>query len=276
MNLLTILAVSIVAGILGSMLGLGGGMIVTPVLTVLMGMDIKYAIGASIVSVIATSSGAAVAYIHDGLTNLRAGMFLEIGTTLGALTGVFVGMLLSGTVLSIIFGLLLIYSAINMLFKLGSELPHNVRQDPLATKLKLAGAYHDARLGREVPYHVDHVIPGMTVMYGAGVASGLLGIGSGAFKVMALDVFMKMPLKVSSATSNFMMGVTAAASAGVYFLRGTVDPAIAGPVAVGILIGALLGARIMQRLKSKTLRLIFIPVILYLGVQMIGGAVGWF
>lgn len=273
-NVFTIIAlqiflIAICAGFLGALLGLGGGIIVTPVLTLLFGFDIKYAIGASIVSVIATSSGAAVAYIKDKITNVRIGMFLEIGTTLGAITGAFLSGIINPKYLYIIFGLLLLYSAFMMLKKAKAELPQNVKNHPLAEKLALSGEYYDKTLGRQVAYNVDGVYGGMGMMYVAGVISGLLGIGSGIFKVMAMDLFMKLPLKVSSATSNFMIGVTAAASAGVYFLRGDIDPKIAAPVALGVLLGATVGTRAMQRLKSKTIRLIFVPVLAVVSIQMI-------
>ncbi|EAE2722563.1 sulfite exporter TauE/SafE family protein [Listeria monocytogenes] len=270
-----ILLISVFAGVVGSLLGLGGGIIVTPALTLIFGIDIQYAIGASIISVIATSSGSAIAYIKDGITNLRVGMFLEIATTIGAITGAFVSGLLSATALYIIFGLLLLYSAFNMIKKVCTEFPTNVKPDPLATKLNLHDSYYDKSLRQTVDYQVANVPAGFGVMYGAGIASGLLGIGSGAFKVMALDVFMKMPLKVSSATSNLMMGVTAAASATVYLFQGDIQPAIAAPVAIGVLVGATLGTRIMQRLKSKVIRIIFIPVILYVAFQMILEGLGW-
>ena len=268
-EVLQILLVGIMAGITGSILGLGGGIIVTPALTLLFGVDINIAIGASLISVIATSSGAAVAYIRDHITNLRVGMFLEIATTIGAITGAFIGGLLAPEMLYIIFGLLLLYSAITMIQKRNDELPSHVKLDPIAAKLRLQSEYYDKALKQTVPYNVDHVGSGFGVMYGAGVVSGLLGIGSGSFKVMAMDMFMKLPLKVSSATSNFMMGVTAAASAGVYFLRGDIDPVISAPVALGVLAGATIGARLMQRMKSKTIRKLFIPVLAYIAIQMI-------
>ncbi|GLC32016.1 sulfite exporter TauE/SafE family protein [Clostridium omnivorum] len=264
-----ILLVAIIAGVFGSILGLGGGIIITPALTLLFGIDIKYAIGASIVSVIATSSGAAVAYVRDKITNIRIGMFLEIATTIGAITGAFISGLIDSKYLYVIFGVLLLYSAIAMLKKKGQELPQDVEAHPLAEKLKLNGEYYDKVLDKKITYNVAGVYGGFGMMYGAGVISGLLGIGSGIFKVMAMDLFMKLPLKVSSATSNFMIGVTAAASAGVYLLRGDIDPKIAAPVALGVLIGAAIGTKIMQNLKSKTIRMIFIPVLAYVSIQMI-------
>lgn len=266
---LKILLLSIVAGTFGSILGLGGGIIITPALTLLFGIDIKYAIGASIVSVIATSSGAAVAYVRDKITNIRIGMFLEIATTIGAITGAFISGLINSKYLYVIFGILLLYSALAMLKKKGQELPQDVEVHPLAEKLKLNGEYYDKVLKKSVTYKVAGVYGGFAMMYAAGVISGLLGIGSGIFKVMAMDLFMKLPLKVSSATSNFMIGVTAAASAGVYLLRGDIDPKIAAPVALGVLIGAAVGTKIMQNMKSKTIRLIFIPVLAYVSIQMI-------
>ncbi|SHK77683.1 hypothetical protein SAMN02745163_04447 [Clostridium cavendishii DSM 21758] len=270
-----ILLIAILAGTLGAILGLGGGIIITPALTLLFGLDIKHAIGASIISVICTSSGSAIAYIKDKITNVRIGMFLEIATTTGAVTGAFIGGLLNTSMLFFIFGLLMLYSTISMFKKRNSEIPENVPNDPLAIKYNLNGEYYDKALGKQIDYNVDNVKGAFGVMYGAGIISGLLGIGSGSFKVMAMDVFMKLPLKVSSATSNFMMGVTAAASAGVFFFRGDIDPKIAAPVALGVLIGATIGTRIMQRLKSKTIRKIFIPILGYLSIQMLLKGLGW-
>lgn len=271
---LKILLVSIIAGIAGSILGLGGGTVITPALTLLFGIDIKYAIGASIISVIATSSGAAVAYIRDKITNVRVGMFLEIATTTGAITGAFLGGLINPNYLYVLFGILLLYSAYAMIKKGKNELPQDVQVHPLAKKFKLNGEYYDKALEKNVSYNVAGVPSGFGVMYGAGVISGLLGIGSGSFKVMAMDLCMKLPLKVSSATSNFMMGVTAAASAGVYLLRGDIDPKIAAPVALGVLAGATIGARAMQHLKSKTIRKIFIPFLVYVSIEMIFKGMG--
>lgn len=271
---LELFLIAILAGFLGSLLGLGGGIIITPVLTLLFHVDIKYAIGASIITVIATSSGSAIAYIRDRITNVRVGMFLEIGTTLGAITGAFLAALINPKFLYIIFGLFLLFSAAMMLKKAKNELPQNVKTHPMAKKLGLNGQYYDKVLDRNIEYNVTGVFGGLGMMYGAGLLSGLLGIGSGIFKVTAMDLYMKLPMKVSSATSNFMMGVTAAASAGVYFLKGNIDPKIAAPVALGVLMGATIGTRVMQRLRSKTLRLIFIPVLVIVSVQMVIKGVG--
>lgn len=268
-TVIEIFFIAILAGVVGAVLGLGGGIVVTPALTLLFGVDIHHAIGASIISVIATSSGSAVAYIRDRITNLRVGMFLEIATTVGAITGAFLGAVIAPQFLYVIFAVLLLYSAYAMIKKGKQEIPTGVPLHPVAEKLRLQGEYYDKAIGQTVAYNVDKVPQGFSVMYGAGVISGLLGIGSGSFKVMAMDVFMKMPLKVSTATSNFMMGVTAAASAGIYLLRGDINPVISAPVALGVLIGATVGSRLMQRMKSKTIRKLFIPVMIYVAGQML-------
>lgn len=265
-----IFAASLFAGMFGAMLGLGGGIIIIPFLTLLLKIDIKYAIGASIISVIATSSGAAVAYVRDRITNVRIAMFLEIATTTGALTGALITGLLNPKYLYILFGILLLYSAFIMYKKKNNpETIKDVPCNPISNKLGLSGCYYDKSLDKFVEYNATGVIPGFIMMYVAGVISGLLGIGSGVFKVIAMDVFMKLPMKVSTATSNFMIGVTAAASSLIYFSRGNVRPDIAAPVAIGVLIGSTIGSKIMERLKSRTLRMIFIPVLIYISIQMI-------
>jgi len=268
-QMLLLMGTGLLGGILGAVLGIGGGMIITPILTMLMGLPIQYAIGASIVSVIATSSGATIAYLKDEMLNLRVAMFLEIATTVGAVIGAVITGLVNGKVLYILFGALLIFSAFNMIRKLRMK-DDGVRQttpDAMATKLRLNGTYFDKATGKEVNYTVTNVPGGFAMMFGAGIASGLLGIGSGAFKVIAMDTIMHMPLKPSSATSNLMMGVTAA-SATVYYFGGQLQPQIAAPLAIGILVGATVGSRVMQVLPNKVLRLIFIPVIGYMGIQM--------
>lgn len=269
-SILMLAGIGLAAGIFGAIFGLGGGMIVTPVLTLLLGVDIKYAIGASIIAVIATSSGSTIAYLKDEMLNLRVGMFLEIATTIGAILGAVLTGILPSSILYVLFGALLLFSTYNMIRKLrsGKETVDDVTPDSLSTKLKLNGYYYDNATGQQVNYQVSHVPGGFSMMLGAGVASGLLGIGSGAFKVIAMDTIMKMPLKPSSATSNLMMGVTAAASATVYFFNGSIQPAIAAPLAIGILLGALIGSRIMKRLRPRVLRMIFVPILFYIGLQM--------
>ena len=265
---------STAAGLLGAMLGLGGGIIVIPFLTILLGVDIRHAIGASIVSVIATSSGAAAAYVRDRVTNIRIGMFLESATTTGAITGAFLAGLFSVKALYIVFSGLLLYSAVAMFQKRNQELPQGVVPHPWSDRLKLNGSYYDQAVGEKVGYVAAGIPQGFGMMFVAGVLSGLLGIGSGLFKVLGMDVFMKLPLKVSTATSNFMIGVTAAASAGVYFARGQIDPLVAGPVALGVLLGAALGSKIMVRVKNATLRKIFVPVLVYVSLQMLVKGLG--
>ena len=262
---LTMIAIGVFAGLAGAVLGLGGGIILTPILTLLMGVDIKYAIGASIIAVIATSSGATIAYLQDQILNLRVAMFLEIATTLGALTGV-----LDPKYLYILFGLLLLFSAYNMIRKLrrNEGVLNRAHPDALASKFKLNSTYFDKAAMKQIDYQVENIPGGFAMMYGAGIASGLLGIGSGAFKVTAMDTIMKMPLKPSTSTSNLMMGVTAAASATVYFFNGSIKPQIAVPLALGILVGATLGSRLMQHLSARFIRLIFIPVLAYIGLEM--------
>ncbi|ANZ68987.1 permease [Pediococcus claussenii] len=270
-QLILLLVVGLLAGIFGAILGIGGGIIITPVLTVMMGLDIKYAIGASIISVIATSSGATIAYLRDEMLNLRVAMFLEIATTIGAIIGAIMTSFFHPTILFVLFGSFLLFSCWNMWRKLrgtGSD-EVSTKNDALANKLKLNGSYHDQVLNKDVDYSVENVPGGFAMMFGAGLASGLLGIGSGVFKVTAMDTIMKMPLKPSSATSNLMMGVTAAASAMVYFFNGSIRADIAGPLALGILFGATIGSRVMQRLHPRVIRMIFIPVLLYMGLQMV-------
>ena len=257
---------SLFAGLLGALTGLGGGVVIVPLLTIAFKVDIHYAIGAALVSVIATSSGAASAYVREGFSNVRIGMFLEIATTIGALVGAGLVLYLRVSVISLIFGLVLLYSAYASL----SEHPRSLTQtgpDRIAGWLRLDGSY-PASEGMQ-SYHVQGVPLGFVLMFVAGVLSGLLGIGSGAVKVLAMDRAMKLPFKVSTTTSNFMIGVTAAAGAGVYLHRGYIDPGLAMPVMLGVLAGSIIGARILPSARVKVLRLVFGVVIAALAVQMI-------
>lgn len=269
-----LLAVSIVAGTLGAVLGIGGGMLLIPVLTLWLGLDIRYAVGASVVSIIATSSGAAATYVRDGLTNLRVAMVLEIATSAGALAGACLAGVIHGRWLYLIFALVVGYSAIAMLRKAeGTGGP--VPPDGLADRLGLHGTYFDAGRKTTVPYRVTGVRAGLALMLLAGLVSGLLGIGSGSLKVTAMDLAMHLPIKVSSATSNFMIGVTAAASAGVYFARGDMVPLIAGPVAFGVLLGSLLGSALLPRMENAVLRRLFVAVLLWVALQMLQKGLAW-
>jgi len=264
-----IAGVSVVAGIIGSLVGLGGGLLVVPLLTLIFGVYPEVAVGVSIVSVIATSSGAAAAYVRDEMTNLRVGMFLEIATTIGAIGGAFLAIVIAPSYLFVIFGAVLLISAVPLIVKIGEELPAGVKSDRWARSLKLGSHYPDATLGRVVDYQVTNVPAGFGLMSIAGVLSGLLGIGSGTFKVLAMDVAMRLPMKVSTTTSNFMIGVTAAASAGIYFQRGDINPLYAGPVAVGVLVGATMGAKILTRFTNATIRKVFIPIMVIVAVEML-------
>ena len=257
---------SLLAGFLGALTGLGGGVVIVPMLTLLFGVDIRYAIGAALVSVIATSSGAAAAYVRDGYSNIRVGMFLEIATTIGALTGAALALYLRVSVIAVIFGVVLLYSAYAS-FRQEPHVNKDEGPDRLAEWLHMDSSFPTAN-GLET-YHVRRVPLGFLIMFVAGTLSGLLGIGSGAVKVLAMDQAMKLPFKVSTTTSNFMIGVTAAASAGIYLGRGYIDPALAMPVMLGVLAGALLGARVLAGAKVRTLRVVFSAVIGVLAVEMI-------
>jgi uncharacterized protein len=256
------------AGLLGALTGLGGGVVVTPVLTLLFGVDLRYAIGASLISVIATSSGAASAYVREGFSNIRIGMFLEIATTLGAVAGAFLNSKVPTSALAVIFGLVLLYSAY-----LSARTRRDGRTaqqaDPLAVRLKMNSSYPVA--GGRKSYVVQRVRTGFGLMFAAGTLSGLLGIGSGALKVIAMDRAMHLPFKVSTTTSNFMIGVTAAASAGLYLFRGYIDPGLAMPVMLGVLAGSLIGTRILLGAQTRVLRIVFGVVVAVMAVEMMYG-----
>jgi len=266
---LLVLSASAVAGLIGSLVGLGGGVFVVPLLTLVFGLPLPEAIGASIISVIGTSSGAAAAYLRDRITNLRIGMFLEIATTVGAITGALLTAIAPTGLLFLTFGLVLVVSAAPLIMRFGEELPHGVKNDRWAVRLSLASSYRDERLGRTVAYQVTRVPLGVVLMYVAGTISGLLGIGSGTFKVLAMDTAMRLPVKVSTTTSNFMIGVTAAASAGIYFERGDINPVVAAPVALGVLAGATIGARTLTRLSNRSIRKLFVPILFFIALSML-------
>jgi uncharacterized membrane protein YfcA len=257
---------SLAAGLLGALTGLGGGLIIVPMLTLLFGVDLRYAIGASLVSIIATSSGAAAAYVREGYTNVRVGILLEVGTVIGALIGAALAGITPTNVLAILLGVVLLISAYR------SSRPraeHAVAREPdkWAARLRLDSTYPTAN-GKQA-YAVTNVPGGLSLMFLAGILSALLGIGSGIVKVIAMDQMMRLPFKVSTTTSNFMIGVTAAASAGVYLHRGYIDPSIVLPVVLGVLAGALTGARILSRANVKWLRILFTTVVVIMAVQML-------
>ncbi len=270
MNILTFTIVvgmaSCVAGLVGALTGLGGGVVIVPLLVMAFGVDIRYAIGASLVSVIATSSGAAAAYVREGYSNIRVAMFLEIATTLGAISGAVLAAHVPVNGLAIVFAAVLMYSAC-LSGRRRSDDRSDGPSDRLAAMLQLDSTYPTPEGLR--PYHVRRVSSGFGLMYAAGILSGLLGIGSGAVKVLALDRVMRLPFKVSTTTSNFMIGVTAAASAGIYLRRGYVDPGLAMPVVLGVLLGSMVGARVLNAARTALLREVFRWVIAALALEML-------
>jgi uncharacterized membrane protein YfcA len=266
--LIVMFLASVGAGMLGALVGLGGGVLIVPILTIGFDLDIKLAVGASIVSVIATSSGAGAALVRDGLTNVRIATFLQVATACGAVGGALVAPYIGGKALFFLFGTILLFTAFPLIKKVGKESHHTV-SDPWALRFALPGSYPDRESGLAIPYGVANIWGGFGMMIIAGLVSGLLGIGSGALKVLAMDTAMGLPIKVSTATSNFMIGVTAAASAGIYFWRGEVLPFVAAPVALGVLSGSILGARLLVRFRSATVRVIFVIMLLGVAAEML-------
>ena len=267
---LVVFTLSVVAGALGSLVGVGGGIIVVPTLTLLFDVDIRIAMGATLVSVIATSSGSAIGFNRAKLTNFRVGLFLQVAATAGALTGAYLAGIIRPRWLYLIFGLAMGGSALLMLGKRSGASTLVGPADGLADRLRLHGSFHDGATGQDVSYRVSGSRLGILLMYAAGALSGLLGIGSGVLKVPAMDLAMRLPIKVATGTSNFMIGVTAAASAGVFLARGQVNPFVAGPVAAGVLVGATLGSGLLARLRSSVVRWVFVFVLLSVSVQMFG------
>jgi uncharacterized membrane protein YfcA len=257
---------AMIAGLLGSLTGLGGGVVLIPLLTLVFKVDIHYAIGTSLISVIATSSGAAAAYVKEGITNIRLGMFLELATTAGAIGGAFLATYLSTSVIAILFGLILILSAL-LSFARPADPVTVGPPSLLSQKLRLNNSYPTP--DGEKHYVVKNVAGGFVMMNIAGMISGLLGIGSGALKVIAMDNIMRIPFKVSTTTSNFMIGVTAAASVGIYLKRGYIDPGLSMPVMLGVLGGAFMGSRMLTKARTKSLKMLFAGVILVLAAEMI-------
>jgi Predicted permeases len=257
---------SFCAGLLGSLTGLGGGIIIVPLLTLGFHVQLRYAIGASLISVIGTSSGAAAAYVREGFTNVRVGILLEVATTVGALTGAALAGFIPTSALGMLFGIVLLYTAYRSM-KPREEHLILTTPDKWSSRFRLDSTY--PTVAGTQPYSVQNVPAGFALMFVAGVLSALLGIGSGIIKVLAMDQMMRLPFKVSTTTSNFMIGVTAAASAGVYLHRGYVDPTLAFPVMLGVLAGALFGARILTRGKTQWLRQIFTIVVVITALEML-------
>lgn len=258
--------IAALAGILGALTGLGGGVVIIPALVLLFHVNIHYAMGASLISVIATSSGTAVAYLREGYTNIRIGMFLEIGAVIGALIGAVLVTMIPTKFIAIIFGLVLIFSAY-LTLKRNETNETATSSHAWGLFLKLNGSYPTAN-GHQ-SYHVQHVPLAFGIMTLAGGLSGLLGIGSGALKVLAMDQAMRLPYKVATTTSNFIIGITAAVSAGVYFANGYIDPGLTFPVMLGVLLGAMLGARLIVKIHHSRLRALFSVVVFLLAIEMI-------
>lgn len=253
------------AGFLGSLTGLGGGVVIVPMLVLMFGVDIRYAAGASLISVIATSSAAASTYVKQRISNFRIGMFLQVAATIGALVGAILAGIIQANVISIIFGVVLVLNSI--LSRKYKEDAGNKPVDKLASFFSLNGSYPTST-GKQF-YNVYNLPGGFALMFLAGTLSGLLGIGSGALKVLAMDGVMRIPFKVSTATSNFMIGVTAAASAGVYLVSGYVDPLLCLPVMFGVIVGSKLGAKLLVTANPQYIRMVFIIIVALVGVQMI-------
>jgi hypothetical protein len=262
---------SLAAGTLGGVLGMAAGIFIVPALTLIFGIDIRHAVGASLVSVIACSCGSAASAMENRLTNVRLAILLEIGTTLGALTGVVLVGIFRSSVLYLLFAAILLVSAHQMFRKRkapSSTEDFGIPPDRWAASLRLNSSYPEPITKDEIAYSVSRVWLGMILMYAAGAVSAMLGIGSGVLKVPAMDSALRLPIKVSSATSNFMIGVTAAASAGIYYVRGDVFPRIAAPVALGSILGAYLGTKILMRTSNERIRTLFVVVLLVLAVKM--------
>jgi len=265
--LLGLVALSVGSGFIGALSGLGGGVFIVPALVVLAKMPMKVAVGASLISVVATSAGASVAFVRDGWTNLKVAMVLECATVTGALTGAYLAGVIPTWILELLFALMMLQSAYFSLEKQEDDLIEH--GDPISERLNLGGEVQD-ETGKLAHYEVVHFPSGAALMVVAGIMSGLLGIGSGALKVMAMDYFMHLPLKVSSATSNFMIGVTAGAGALVFLARGDVATSVAAPVALGVTVGALAGSKILPYANVRALRMTFVVILVLIALEM-----GW-
>lgn len=268
--ILALFATAVGTGALGAMLGLGGGTLLVPILTMFFGVQLHDAMGASLVSVIATSSGAAAGFLWMGLSNIRVGLFFAVPTIIGAIVGATLVGVVSPRAIELIFGVAIGWAGLITLRRPRATAAADAPEaDPLAVSCALEGSYFDRALGCDVTYRAIAVKRGAGAMFGAGVLSGLLGIGAGAFTVLAMDSFLKLPMKVATATSNFMIGITAAASAAIFFGRGDVQPLLAGPVAIGVLLGAYFGTRVLARLTNASVRRLFLVVVFYLSLSMI-------
>ncbi|HTO14723.1 MAG TPA: sulfite exporter TauE/SafE family protein [Edaphocola sp.] len=264
---LLLIAIAFFAGVIGALTGLGGGIIIVPALTLILGIPMKYAVATSLISVIGTSSGAAAAYVKEGYTNMEIGMFLQIATTLGAIIGaiVIIWFNIPVDILGIIFGLVLIFTAVLTAQKKPDH-REPIIKGSFAQKFQLYGTFPVN--GKEEAYGSRNPFLGSLVMTVAGFLSGLLGVGGGVFKVLAMDNVMRLPFKVSTTTSNFMIGVTAVASAIIYFAGGYVLPFITAPVLIGIVLGSFIGAKILARINVTLLKRIFAVLVAIIALYM--------
>lgn len=262
------LAIAILAGLIGAMSGMGGGIVLVPGLT-LLGLDIKHAIAISTVSVIATSSGAASAYVRDRITNLKVGMFLEMFTIVGGLVGAGITIVAARRPLFILFGVVLLASWVTLFARRGEEWRPVANQDTFSQWLELTGSYYDQAAHEAIHYRAVRAYLGGPLMFGAGLVAGLFGIGAGALKVLIQDLVMALPPKVSTTTSNLIIGVTALAGTSVYLAAGFIDPGLAAPVILGVLLGAFVGTRLLVRLPNRTVRRLFVVILAVLGIEMI-------
>ncbi len=267
-DILTLIVLSFVTGLLGALTGLGGGSIIIPLLT-LLGVPIKYAIAAGMVTIIATSSGSAASYVERKITNVRVAMYLEIYTVIGAILGATITSFISAKLLYFFFAGFLVTSFIGLRGHLNKEVPVVNKQDKISKWLNLEGSYFDEALGKEVNYKLTNAIQGGFGMFIAGLAAGMLGIGAGAFKVSVHELILKMPSKVSSTTSNFIIGMTALAGSTVYLMMGLIHVNLVAPMAIGTTLGAILGARILNKLSNVTIRYLFLIIVFYLIIQML-------
>jgi uncharacterized membrane protein YfcA len=268
MSFEVIFIISVAAGFVGAMSGMGGGVVLIPALT-LLGVDIKHAIAASMVSVIATSSGSASAYVRDRITNLKVGMFLEMFTIIGAIVGAAVTLASGHHFLFILFGIILLFSCFTLLFQHKEKRQEAVQQDKFSHWLELEGSYYDQAIQRRIQYKGVRAYLGGPLMFVAGLVAGLLGIGAGALKVLIFDLVMGLPPKVSTTTSNLIIGVTALAGASVYLAAGVVEPGLVAPIILGVVAGAFIGTRVLVRVTNRSVRYIFMVVLVVLGFEMI-------
>jgi uncharacterized protein len=268
LNMPLLAGISVIVGFLGSLTGLGGASILIPIM-VLLGVPVKEAIASGMVAIIATSSGSASSYVKDGLANIRIAMYLEMFTITGAIAGATITTIIAPVYLYFFFAAFLLTSFLRLKESMRSGSVSSVSNDRLSKWLDLKGNYFDRSANRNVDYHVNNALLGGLGMLVAGLAAGMLGIGAGAFKVTVQENILKLPPKVSSATSNFIIGMTALAGVSVYLFSGLLNLTLMAPMAIGTTIGAIVGGRILNRLSNRTLRILFFVIVIFLIGQML-------